>query len=106
MNGRVVVLVTVLLAVGAAAALWWLNERLSSDAIGMAIGLAIGTLAGLPVAALVNAAARRDAEDDWQSFIVDYPLPPMAASSPQLSDRQAEIDTLRSALDYLEGEAQ
>ena len=39
-------------------------SRLSSDAIGMALGLMLGTLAGLPAAALIIVAARRDSEDD------------------------------------------
>ena len=39
-------------------------SHLSSDAIGMALGLTLGTLAGLPAAVLVIMAARRDSEDD------------------------------------------
>ena len=37
--------------------LWWLGEHLSSDAIGMAIGLGFGVLAGAPAAALPIAVA-------------------------------------------------
>ena len=63
------------------AILWWLGEHLSSDAIGMAIGMALGTLAGLPVAALVILAARRDREDDcdddWQQRSPAAPAQPL-----------------------------
>lgn len=41
---------------------WRLGENLSSDAIGMALGIMFGVLAGLPVALLVLASDRRQAE--------------------------------------------
>jgi hypothetical protein len=43
---------------------WRITERLSADAIGMALGVLFGILAGLPVALLVLAAAKR--RDHWQ----------------------------------------
>ena len=46
--------------------MWWLGEHLSSDAIGMALGLAFGVLAGLPAAALVLVASRRGGSGDDQ----------------------------------------
>lgn len=43
---------------------WRISERLSADAIGMALGVLFGVLAGLPVALLVLASARR--REAWQ----------------------------------------
>lgn len=51
-----------LVFVGVAA--WRIGERLSADAIGMALGVLFGVLAGIPVALLVLASARR--RDGWQ----------------------------------------
>lgn len=39
--------------------------RLSSDAIGMMLGMALGVFACIPTALLVMAARRRDEQDDW-----------------------------------------
>ena len=41
---------------------WRIGERLSADAIGMALGVLFGIVAGLPVALLVLAANRRRGE--------------------------------------------
>jgi len=41
---------------------WRIGERLSADAIGMALGVLFGIIAGLPVALLVLAANRRREE--------------------------------------------
>ena len=46
-----------LVFVGVAA--WRISERLSADALGMALGVFFGVLAGIPVALLVIAASRR-----------------------------------------------
>lgn len=43
---------------------WRISERLSADAIGMGLGVLFGVLAGIPVALLVLASARR--RDAWQ----------------------------------------
>ena len=43
---------------------WRIGSLLSSDAIGMAVGMTLGVLAGVPTAALVLLARRRDEEDD------------------------------------------
>jgi hypothetical protein len=44
---------------------WRLTERLSPDALGLAIGVLLGILAGLPVALLLLAAnRRRDPEEE------------------------------------------
>lgn len=48
--------------VGVAA--WRISERLSADAIGMALGVLFGVMAGIPVALLVLASSRR--RDSWQ----------------------------------------
>lgn len=94
----------------------WSLSRLSSDAIGMALGLGLGVFSFIPTLWLVNLARRRD--DDWQPTIIDYPPPVFAdqvtpyshlfrraAGMTQLPDRRAEIDMLRAAADYLENEA-
>ena len=49
---------------------WRIGSLLSSDAIGMAVGMTLGVLAGVPTAALVLLARRRDEEDDehWRMF--------------------------------------
>jgi hypothetical protein len=60
-----VVVVAVVLVMGVFA--WGIANRLSADAIGMALGLGFGVLAGLPAALLVLVASRRRApweEDD------------------------------------------
>ena len=53
-----------ILLVFVAVAAWRISERLSADAIGMALGVLFGVLAGIPVALLVLASARR--RDGWQ----------------------------------------
>ena len=42
---------------------WRISERLSADAIGMALGVMFGVLAGIPTALLVLASARRREQD-------------------------------------------
>ena len=102
--------------------MWWLGEHLSSDAIGMAIGLAFGVLAGLPAAALIIVAARRDSEDyDYcppygtsvLSPTIDvaaedvtpyYHLARRALGEPPLPSREAQITELRQYLTHLESQ--
>lgn len=43
---------------------WFMMSRLSSDALGMAVGLVFGVLAGIPSALLVLASSRRRERDD------------------------------------------
>lgn len=46
---------------------WRIADRLSADALGMAIGVAFGVIAGIPAALLVMASSRRrDGRDDEQ----------------------------------------
>ncbi len=61
---KTAVVVTVVLVIGIFA--WSIANRLSADAIGMALGLGFGVLAGIPAALLVFVASRRRApwEDD------------------------------------------
>lgn len=63
---KAAVVVTVVLVIGVFA--WSIANRLSADAIGMALGLGFGVLAGIPAALLVFVASRRRApwedEDD------------------------------------------
>ncbi len=47
-----------LVVVGALA--YWLGNRLSSDAVGLAVGVVFGLLAGVPGAVLVMLVAQRD----------------------------------------------
>ena len=104
-------------------------SRLSSDAIGMALGLTLGTLAGLPAAVLVIMAARRDSEDDdycppYGTSVLSpeaYYLPPTidvtaedvtpyyhlarrALGEPPLPSRQEQIAELRQYLAHLESQ--
>lgn len=116
---KLVLLIAVPLAALFTLFAWRISTLLSPDAIAMAIGLAFGVFAGLPTAALVLLARRRDGEDDWQPTIIDYPPPPVfsdqvtpytqlarrAMQLPEFPDRRAEIDMLRAAADYLESEA-
>ena len=98
---------------------WRLSQLLSSDAIAMAIGMLLGVLSLAAPTALVLAASRRDDEDDWQPTDINYPAPRIVysddvtpytriarrvAGMPQLPDRQAEIDRLRTVLDYIEAQ--
>lgn len=51
---------------------WLLGSRLSSDALGMAVGVVFGVLAGIPSALLVLASGRvrnsHDDEDDYEDI--------------------------------------
>ncbi len=114
----------------------WSLTRLSPDAVALAIGLSFGVLAGLPSAALVLLARRRDEQDGDEGDYIDapvtyadevtpythafrravnlQPLLPRQDSDVVLRtyldqmetapDRQAEIDQLRAALDYIEAQ--
>ena len=82
----------------------------------MALGMMFGVLAGLPAAALVLVASRRDSEDygegdyiDVQPTYSDQVTPythlfRRATGMPQLPDRQATIEELRQMLTILESE--
>jgi len=50
---------------------WQIGSRLSTDAVGMAVGLIFGVFAGIPAALLVAASGRRQ-----DSFDVYSPPPP------------------------------
>lgn len=63
-----------LLIVGAG--IWRLTDRLSPDALGMALGVLFGVLAGLPVALLVLAAQRRPAPPRIEQWPDPYPHQP------------------------------
>ncbi|MEZ4861362.1 MAG: hypothetical protein R3C14_08650 [Caldilineaceae bacterium] len=55
---------------------WRIGERLSADAIGMALGVLFGILAGVPVALLVLASSRRREErDDYRPQGRQQPMP-------------------------------
>lgn len=62
---RKLLILACLLFVSVAA--WRVTERLSSDAIGMGLGVLFGMLAGIPTALLVVAAARRREEHAAES---------------------------------------
>ena len=65
--------------VGAAG--WSIGSQLSSDALGMSVGILLGVLAGLPVALLVIAAGRRsshyEAEPDPRYYPQQQPQAPV-----------------------------
>ena len=52
-------------------------DKLSVDALGMAIGMTLGVLSGVPTAALVLLARRRDDEDDYQPHATIDQYPPV-----------------------------
>ena len=111
-------LIAVPLGAAITALLYYLAQRLSSDALAMMIGLMLGVLSLVPTMALVAMARHRDEEDDRQPVIIDYNPPTVydddvtpythllrrAAGMPQLPDRGAEIAQLRAALVYLEAQ--
>ena len=113
---RLALLIGVPGGIAATFVMWWIGERLSPDAIAMAIGLTLGVLAGVPAAALVLAALRGGRADNAPPTIDAYPEPAAEdvtpythtfrrlAGMPPLPDRQAQIQELRSYLAYLEAE--
>ena len=60
----------VLVGVGILA--WQVLDKLSSDAIGMALGVIFGILAGLPAALLGAAAHRRESFSRWDDYQQGY----------------------------------
>ncbi len=80
---RAVVVLTSLAIVSAVA--WLIGSRLSTDALGMAVGMSFGVMAGVPAALLVLAAGRRHKstpEDDEEETHVRR-LGPGYAGYPQ-----------------------
>ena len=59
---RIIVLLALLIILGVGA--WQIGNRLSTDAVGMGIGLVLGVLAGVPAALLVLATAGVRRNDD------------------------------------------
>ena len=55
MNKLLIVIVVVVLGV----LIWQIGGRLSTDAVGMAVGMVFGALSGIPAALLILATARR-----------------------------------------------
>lgn len=45
---------------------WRLGERLSADALGMAVGIVLGVLAGIPASLIIVASGRRHEEENEQ----------------------------------------
>lgn len=81
---RKYVLMMVLVFVGALT--WWVGSKLSSDAIGMAVGMAFGAMAGIPSALLVLYANRRGRMDDRDGRQLAQPCQPpiVVIQTPQL----------------------
>lgn len=112
---RLALLIGVPGGIAATFVMWWIGERLSPDAIAMAIGLLLGVLSGVPAAALVLAALR-GGDDNAPPTIDAYPEPAAEdvtpythtfrrlAGMPPLPTRQQQIDQLRAALDYIEAQ--
>lgn len=65
-------LLVLLLIIFVAAAGWSVGSRLSSDALGMSVGILLGVLAGLPVALLVLAAGRGGRRDEEPDYPTEY----------------------------------
>ena len=68
-----------LLLLGAGA--WFLGNALSSDAIGLALGVIFGTMASLPGALLVLVAARRQ-QAQHDPYYTPRPAPPPPVHQP------------------------
>ena len=79
---KTAVVVAVVLVIGVFA--WSIANRLSADAIGMALGLGFGVLAGIPAALLVFVASRRRApwEEDDDEEMAARPYLPYGGQSP------------------------
>lgn len=91
---------------------WFMASRLSSDALGMAVGIVFGMLAGVPTLLLVLASQRHrrpyDDEDDEDTPAVHITYttytdnrqltinPPAAGGMPLIADRQREITARQS----------
>lgn len=114
---RLALLIGVPGGIAATFVMWWIGERLSPDAIGMALGMVLGVLAGVPAAALVLAVLRGGDDNDCHPMTVDaYPEPAAEdvtpythtfrrlTGMPPLPTRQQQIDQLRAALDYIEAQ--
>lgn len=81
---------------------WLLGSRLSSDALGMAVGLLFGILAGIPTALLVLA-SHRDRRpydvDDYKAQFCDptldrlYPCQPQVTVNNYYDNRQLTVNT-------------
>lgn len=80
---------------------WWIGTRLSSDAVGMAVGVAFGALAGVPTALLVMAASRdsrgnqaddcrRDDGYNQRQFPSPYSPPVIVYHQPAQFDQPAQ----------------
>lgn len=88
---RVGIVLTVLWLLGLGA--WWVGSKLSSDAIGLALGVIFGTMASLPGAVLVLLARRREAERPAQQWHAQPPQPPViviTGSTPPLLPRERD----------------
>ena len=94
---------------------WQVLDKLSSDAIGMALGVIFGILAGLP-AALLGAAHRRESFSRWDDYQQGYQAGQrdmLTTAQYQVSDgtvidarpivQRREVRTL-STVDYIEAE--
>lgn len=94
---RIVAIVAIVVV---AALAWSIVNRLSADAIGMALGLGFGVLAGIPAALLVFVASRRrppyDYDDDSEpSRFSTLPLAPPSTGN---SFRMIESTSRRAPL--------
>ena len=103
---RIVAIVAIVVV---AALAWSIVNRLSADAIGMALGLGFGVLAGIPAALLVFVASRRrppyDYDDDSEpSRFSTLPIaPPSTGNSFRMIEstpRQAPLARSGPVYDY------
>lgn len=72
MSGRLFLILSAVIAIFGIFS-WNVINRMSIEAIGMAIGMTLGVVAGIPTTALIVLASRRDAEDGYREDGEYYP---------------------------------
>ncbi|MCB0094166.1 MAG: hypothetical protein KDE46_00545 [Caldilineaceae bacterium] len=61
---------------------WRIGGSLSSDALGMAVGILFGIMAGIPATLILLASARR--EEDLGIHVLRHQVPPKALEPPKM----------------------
>lgn len=72
---------------------WFMMSRLSSDALGMGVGVLFGMLAGIPSALLVVASSRRRERDDDDTDTDNRPVTIVYNTTHNTDNRQLTINT-------------
>lgn len=83
---------------------WQVGNRLSTDAVGMGVGLVFGVLAGVPAALLVLATGRRQRDDDDDSCAYEdgYRHGMRDTTSLAMGTRPQPIDDGRFSAEWME----